>query len=84
MPSPEFHYQGCGEREGERGPHSNNYAVRLLFHLFTVILPNLWVPLKALLQPALFLEDRLMRMDDFLDLLLEAVRFPRRPAGVVT
>jgi len=57
---------------------SNAYAVRLLFHLLMVIVYNLWVLLNALLQPGEFDEARMVRMDDFLELLIEAVRFRRR------
>jgi IS4 transposase len=61
---------------------SNAYAVRLLYDLLMVVLYNVWVLLNARLQPASFDERRLVRMEDFLDLLLDAVRFRRRPVDV--
>lgn len=61
---------------------SNAYAVRLLFHLLMVIVYNLWVLLNARLQPTSFDERRLVRMEDFLESLLDAVRFRKRTAAV--
>jgi len=55
--------------------------VRLLFHLLMVIVYNLWVLLNRLLQPGSFREDRIVRMEDFLELLLDALRFRRRAAA---
>ncbi len=60
---------------------SNAYAVRLLFHLLMVILYNLWVLVNRLLQPEAFDERRLLRMEDFLECLLDALRW-RRTAPV--
>lgn len=57
---------------------SNAYAVRLLYHLLMVVLYNLWVLANRLLQPGEFAEARMLRMEDFLELLLETVRFRRR------
>ena len=61
---------------------SNAYAVRLLFHLLMVIVYNLWVLLNARLQPTSFDERRLVRMEDFLESLLDALRFRKRTAAV--
>jgi hypothetical protein len=60
---------------------SNAYAVRLLFHLLMVVLYNLWVLCNRLLQPGAFDERRLLRMEDFLEVLLDALRW-RRTAPV--
>jgi len=62
---------------------SNAYVVRLLYHLLMVVLYNLWVLANRLLQPGAFDERRLLRMEDFLERLLEAVRFRRKRAALM-
>ena len=58
----------------------NVYVVRL-YHLFMVVLYNLWILLNRLLQPMAFDPARTVRLEDFLTMLLEAARFRRRVAS---
>jgi len=60
---------------------SNEYSVRLLFHLLMVILYNLWVLVNRLMQPEEFDERLMLRMEDFLEILLDTVKFRKRASG---